>query len=244
MTTFTYQERFRTLSGVFDEFTNRTLFQLQSRGIFEELISPLSVGKESNVFVASKKVGSSKKSNNEIKVIVKIYRMQNCDFKRMFEYIRRDPRYEFLKKHRRQIIIAWAQREYKNIIRAHRNKVRVPEPLGWRNHIIVEEFIGDKEAAPALKDQYPKNPRKFFVEVKNQMKKLYKAKLIHGDLSSFNILNYKEKPVLIDFSQSTLIRTPNSNELMERDVKNIVKFFNKFDVDLDEAEIYKELTQK
>ena len=163
MVTLTYQERFKTIKGVFDEFTNRTLFQLQSKGIFDELVSPLKVGKESNVFVAQK---------NEQKVIVKIYHMQNCNFNKMYDYIRKDPRYEFLKKHRRQIILAWTQREYKNLLRAERGQVKVPKPLGWKNHILVEEFIGQEEAAPPLKDQYPQNPKKFFNDIVKQMNKL------------------------------------------------------------------------
>ena len=153
MVTLTHQERFRTIKGVFDEFTNRTLFTLQSKGVFDELVQPLPVGKESNVFIASK---------GDDRVIVKIYRMQNCDFKRMYDYIRKDPRYENLRQKRREIILSWAQREYKNLIKSERSGVRVPKALGWKNHIIVEEFIGDEEPAPPLKDAYPENPEEFF----------------------------------------------------------------------------------
>ncbi|MBI2582371.1 hypothetical protein HYV87_04575 [Candidatus Woesearchaeota archaeon] len=183
MTTLTYQERFKTLQGVFDEFTNRTLFELQSRDYFDELVSPLLIGKESNVFLASKGKGI---------VIVKIYRIQNCDFNRMFEYIKKDPRYEFLQKHRRQIILAWTQREYKNLIRAQKAKIHVPEAITFMNHVLVEEMIGDTEPAPMLKDTKPKDPKNFFALILEDMKKLYDEGLIHGDLSPFNILNYKE----------------------------------------------------
>ena len=88
MVTRTSQERFRTDKGVFDNFTNRNLFEMKSRDVFDELVSPLFVGKESNVFIASK---------GKNKLIVKIYRVQNADFKRMFGYIKQDPRYDFLK---------------------------------------------------------------------------------------------------------------------------------------------------
>ena len=47
MVTLTYQERFKTEKGVFDEFTKRTLFSLSSAGHFDELVSPLFEGKES-----------------------------------------------------------------------------------------------------------------------------------------------------------------------------------------------------
>jgi RIO kinase 1 len=234
MVTLTYQERFRTAKGVFDEFTNRTLFELQSRGAFDALESPLSVGKESNVFIGVK---------GEDKVIIKIYRMQNCDFNIMYSYIRKDPRYEFLKKHRRQIILAWTQREYKNLLRAEKFKVRSPEAFACRNHIIVEEFIGDEEPALPLKDQYPTEPKKFFNDIIKQMKTLYQGGLIHGDLSSFNILNYNDKPVLIDFSQSTMVKTPNSEELLERDIKNILHFFKKFGINEEKEQVLKKITE-
>lgn len=235
MVTLTYQERFRTLKGVFDDFTNRTLFQLQSRGAFDELQIPLSVGKESNVFIASK---------GKDKVIVKIYRIQNADFKRMYDYIRKDSRYEFLKNNRRQIILSWAQREFKNLKKSEKAKVRSPKAFAWRNHIIVEEFIGDEQPAPPLKDLHPKNPQQFFADIIEQMKKLYQNGIIHGDLSSFNILNYKDQPVLIDYSQATLIKTPNSEELLERDLKNILSFFKKLGIEEDYEKVFKRITGK
>lgn len=228
MTQLTYQERFKTIKGVFDEFTNRTLFELESRGAFDELVSPLKVGKESSVFVAVK---------DGKKVIVKIYFIQCANFMKMYDYIRKDPRYEYLQNHRRQIILAWAQREYKNIHRARDAKVLVPKPLAWLNHIIIEEFIGDEEAAPPLKDAPPQNPKKFFDDVVKAMIKMYKAGLIHGDLSAFNILNHHEKPYLIDFSQATLTKAPNSDELLERDVENIVRYFVKLGVKTSKEEL-------
>ena len=235
MTTFTYQERFRTAKGVFDENTERTIFKLQSQELFDELVSPLEVGKESNVFIASK---------DDKKVIVKIYRVQNADFKRMYDYIRKDSRYEGLKNHRRQIIFAWTQREYKNLIRAHRGNVNVPEVFGCKNNILVEEFIGDDEPALPLKDAITAYPHQFLQDIVTEMTKLYKSGLIHGDLSSFNILNHNEKPVLIDFSQATLIKTPNSEELLHRDIKNVLQFFKKIKIEEDPQKLFKMITGK
>lgn len=233
MVTLTYQERFKTEKGVFDTFTKRTLFDLEKKGVFDELVSPLKVGKESNVFIASK---------GEKNVIVKIYRMQNADFKRMYDYIRKDTRYQFLKNHRRQIILSWTQREYKNLMRAEKGKVHSPKALGWKNNVIVEELIGTP--ALPLKDAYPAFPHQFLQDIIAEMKKMYKVGLIHGDLSSFNILNHNEKPVIIDFSQSTLVKTPNSEELLVRDIKNVLQFFKKFGIDEDNEKIFKEITGK
>ncbi len=233
MSTFTYQERFKTIKSVFDEFTNRTLFELESRNYFDELVSPLKVGKESNVFLAKK---------GPKKVIVKIYRVQACDFKRMFEYIRQDPRFHYLQQHRRAIILAWVQREYKNLMKAYHGGVRVPKPLAVMNNILIEEMIGDEEPALPMKDTHPADPAQFLDLIIADMKKLYTKGLIHGDLSSFNILNWNEIPYFIDFSQATMLKAPNSHELLERDVKNVCQFFRKLGMDLAEETIFNRIT--
>ena len=79
-----FKERFKTYKNVFDEFTVRSIFKLISQGYFEGLESPISIGKESNIFSALRK-------DNE-KVIVKIYRLETCDFNRLYDYIKDDPR--------------------------------------------------------------------------------------------------------------------------------------------------------
>jgi RIO kinase 1 len=238
MVTLKYQERFKTVKGVFDAFTNRNLFELQSRGHFDELVSPLKIGKEANVFLASVASGSRY-------VIVKIYRIQNSDFSGMYNYIKQDPRYESLKKRRREIIFAWVQREYKNLHRSYEAKVHVPEPLALKHNVLVEELIGDAqvgEVAMPLKDAIPRNPEAFLDLILKQVRKMYhKAGLVHGDLSAFNILNLQkeekgelvERPVLIDFSQCTLVKSRASMELLKRDMKNVLAFFRKLGVKAD-----------
>ena len=81
----TTKEKFKTYGNVFDNFTLRNLFNLSSKGFFEEdSLSPVSIGKEANVFSAKCKDG---------KVILKIYRLETCDFNQMYKYIRNDPRF-------------------------------------------------------------------------------------------------------------------------------------------------------
>ena len=124
-------------------------------------------------------------------------------------------------------------------IDAKNNKVVVPKPIAIKNNVLVEELIG--EPAPQLKDSHPDDPKKFLKLIIDQIKLLYKGGLIHGDLSAFNILNHNEKPYLIDFSQATLIKTPNSEELLERDLKNILQFFKKLHVEEDLNELMKKI---
>ena len=76
------------------------------------------------------------------------------------------------------------------------------------------------------------------------MKKMHKAGLIHADLSQFNILNYNENPVFIDFSQCTTSDDPRANELLERDIKNIANFFNKQGLKLETDKIKQKIIGK
>lgn len=224
------KEKFRTAHTVFDEFTNRTLFKLISEKHFDGLESPIFVGKESNVFTAKK---------GDLRVIVKIYRLETCDFNRMFDYIKLDVRYGNVNKKKREIIFSWVQREFRNLLKARQANVRVPIPIRFLNNVLVMEFIGNHNPTPRLKDKIPKNKKLFAEEVISNIKKLYDAKLIHADLSAFNILNHNEKPVFIDFSQSTTLDNSRAEEFLMRDIKNIVDFFNKIGLKLDINQIKK-----
>ncbi len=230
------REKFKTKHDVFDEFTNRTLFKLITEGHFRGLQSPISIGKEGNVFSALTKDNG--------KVIVKIYRLETCDFNRMYDYIKGDPRFIDLKKKKRKVIFAWVQREYRNLLKAREGSVKVPIPITFSNNVLVEEFIGDKEAAPKLKDTIPKNKKDFLKKIIENMKNLYKAGLVHADLSAFNILNYKENPVFIDMSQATTLKDSRAEEFLNRDVKNVCNFFNKIGLKENEDKIIKKIKKK
>ena len=213
------KEEWKVYGNVFSKHSLDLLFQMSSQGHFEELESTISVGKEANIFTAQTKHGD--------RIVVKIYRLENCNFGKMYEYLSQDPRYTSLNKKTRLIIFSWTQREYRNLMLA-REVIKVPKPIAFKDNILLMEFIGDDYAAPELKDLPPKNPKAFHKKILDNMQKLFKKGLIHGDLSSFNILNYNEEPVFIDFSQSTMTSADNAKELIQRDVRNISIYFRKF----------------
>ncbi len=234
------REKYKTRNNVFDNFTNRNLFTLAGRGLFdEETLSPVKIGKEANVFYALK---------GEEKIIIKIYRLETCDFKRMYEYISLDPRFENLKKKRRDIIFSWAKREYTNLFKAKKANVKVPTPYMNLYNIVVMSFIGDEKPALQLKDYTFENEeekKEILEQIIQNYKRLYhKAKLVHGDLSKFNILIHKKKVYFIDFSQTVPIESLNSKELLLRDIKNIVAYFKKEGLKITEEELYKKIIEE
>ncbi len=229
------KDKFKIYKNVFDEFTLKTLFKLSSQDHFDELMSPVRIGKESNIFLAETK-------HNEY-VIVKIYRLHSCNFNQMFSYIRTDPRFLNLKNQRRLVIFKWVQREYRNLLLA-REKINVPKPITFLNNIIVMESIGNNKPAPQLKDDLPKDIKGFSQAILDSVKKLASLGLIHADLSEFNILNYKQKPYFIDFSQGTSIKDPNALKYLRRDLINISRFFKKHKVIIDGEREFQEIKKE
>ena len=228
-----FKEKFKTLNDVFDEFTIRNLFKLEGQGYFEELESAIAIGKEANVFIARKKDGT--------RIIVKIYRLSTCDYHQMLKHLQEDKRFQGIKKSKRQIIFAWAQREYRNLLKSRELRVNSPTPIHCYYNIVLMEQIGEEEIAQKLGVNYPKKPEEFLKKTIENIKKLYKGGMVHGDLSSFNILNNNETPVLIDFSQSTTTDNPHAKEYLKRDIKNTLNTFKKRGVKIDEKEVYDEV---
>jgi RIO kinase 1 len=226
----------KTFKDVFDNFTNVTILKLISKGQLDGLESPISIGKEANIFSAL--------AQGE-RVMAKIYRINVVDFNKLFEYLRADPRFPGLDRNRRKVVIMWARREYRNLLKAREAGVRVPMARAVLNNVLVMEFIGDDgEAAPKVKDAIPENPKEFFEKVIIGMQKLHKAGLVHTDLSQFNILNYNEEPVFIDMSQATTLENPNAEDYLTRDIKNICNFFRKLGLDIDDEKVRQQITGK
>jgi len=223
------KEEWKVYGNVFDAYTHRVLFKLESQGYFSRLVSAYKLGKEANVFLAETKDGGL--------VVVKIYRLESCNFNKMYEYLVQDERYADLKGQRRKIIFSWVQREYRNLLKA-REVIRVPTPIALRDHVLVMELIGGDEPAPQLKDAPPRHPEEFFEKVITAMVKLQRAGLVHSDLSAFNILNHDEEPVFIDFSQATTTKSHGWESLLRRDLRNIITFFSKQGVSIDEEEVF------
>jgi len=223
-------EIYKIMASVFDQSTLLTLCKLVNRGVFEMIYGAVSTGKEANVFCASDRDGNF--------LAVKIYRIATSDFKTMHKYLIADPRYVRIPHERRRVIFAWASREFKNLQRAHEAGVRAPKPVDHEKNVLVMEFLGENGIPyPRMKDRAPDDPAKAFEMIVEDMRLLYqKARLVHADLSEYNILITPE-PYMIDFSMGTDTESPMSESYLERDIVNIVKYFEKLGVKSDVLEI-------
>ena len=227
----------RVGSEVFDSITLKTLYKLTNTGNIHRLNGAISTGKEANVFKGA--------DEDDEFVAVKIYRVTTSDFKKMQTYIQGDPRFRVRTTNKRQLINAWVNKEFRNLQRADEARVRVPKPFTSKNNVLVMEFIGDEEGNAALPMRYSEisDPEELSNKIIKYMKLLYQdAGLVHGDLSSYNILIQNDDPVIIDISQGMTRDHPISEELLNRDIENIVKDFKKLNVKINFEEIKSDIT--
>ncbi len=109
--------------------------------------------------------------------------------------------------------------------------IPVPRPVFLRLHILVMDFLGkDGWPSPRLKDATLTEDqwRECYVQCVLMMRRMYQqCKLVHGDLSEYNILFHKKKLYIIDVSQSVELDHPSALDFLRKDAKNITDFFRK-----------------
>lgn len=224
----------KTEAEVFDRPTMLTLYRLISHNVLQTLDYPVSTGKEAHVFHATDPRGRS--------LAAKIFRVHTARFDSYLTYIQGDPRFENLKGDRRSIIHAWVKKEYKNLLRLHDAGVRVPSPVAWAENVLVMEFIGQEGSpAPLMKDVELGDPRACYDELLEATARAWnRAGLVHSDLSEYNVMvqqaGGKDLLTVIDVGQAVMQRHPMAREFLERDLRNLTRYFKKLGVEADAKE--------
>jgi RIO kinase 1 len=219
----------KTYDEVFDRHTLFTLQKLISDGTIETLDYPVSTGKEGNVFRATSKKGPR---------AVKIYRISTSTFRYLSKYIVGDPRFPGLGGNRRKIIYAWASKEFKNLTRMAESGVRVPKPHRCLDNVLVMGYIGSKRRpAPELRSLRVDDGHRLFDLLLQDMRRIHEAKLVHGDLSEYNILLWRGLPYIIDVGQAVPLDHPFAEEWFWRDMRNMARYFNKLGVEVSPEEL-------
>jgi len=218
-------EEYEVLEEVFDRSTLMVIYDFLNKGTISEIHGVVKAGKESRVYWGKDKNG------NEL--AIKIYLTVSAEFRKgMLKYIEGDPRFKGVRHDTRSLIFTWAQKEFRNLEQATAAKVRVPKPVTVKNNVLIMEFIGKNGvSAPSMKEMPPKHPEKIYETLLNYLKRLYrKAELVHGDLSEYNIMIWKGRPILFDMAQAVSISHPMANFLLRRDLTNLNRFFNRLSV--------------
>jgi len=128
---------------------------------------------------------------------------------------------------------AWKNAEVDALYRLSGAGVRVPQPYGFFNGVLIMEMITDADgnSAPRLGEVElsPEVARDYHRFLIGQVVRMLSAGLIHGDLSQFNVLVDAQGPVIIDLPQAVdAAGNNNAFAMLERDVNNITATLGRF----------------
>lgn len=131
----------------------------------------------------------------------------------------------------------WIAHEWESLVLLHNAGATVPPPVEPIDDGYRMAFIGDDgQAAPRLADVDLDRPtaERVWRELLEEIAIFLASERVHGDLSAFNVLWWRERAVVIDLSQAVDVVThPAARELLERDVRSLGRYFARHDVDTD-----------
>ncbi|KAH8726523.1 RIO1 family-domain-containing protein [Phaeosphaeriaceae sp. PMI808] len=232
-----------TTEQVLDRRTQMILLQLINRNTISEIHGVISTGKEANVYHAMSE--SEFDDSDPIHRAIKVYKTSILVFKDRAKYVQGEFRFRqgYNKSNNRAMVKLWADKERRNLARIHDAGIPSPLPVALRNHVLVMGFVGDRKGKPAprLKDvrfeglsveEEDAKWRDLYTQMLMYMRVLYQTcRLVHADLSEYNVLYHEGKQWIIDVSQAVEHDHPRSLEFLRMDVKNISDFFRSRNVE-------------
>ena len=225
---YDYERRFRikrsedtrSLEEVFDRRTIMTVLRILNTNKLKEITGVIKSGKESRVYHGLDPDG--------MEIAVKIFLTTSAIFRQgRLKYFQGDPRFKSIPHDTASLVDQWALKEFWNLKLAEEAGLAVPSPLYHEKNVVLLSFIGkDSVPAPLLREVSLERPREWYRKIVEMLKTLHdKAKLVHGDISEYNIMIPDGYPVLIDFGQAVQTDHPEAAIFLERDVQNLNHYF-------------------
>lgn len=235
-----------TIEQVLDPRTRMVLLKLVNKDVVSEIHGCVATGKEANIYHAvhmTEKAADDINQSGQPSVIpthyaIKIYKTSILVFKDRDKYVTGEFRFRqgYKKNNPRTMVKLWAEKEMRNLKRIHTAGIPCPEPIYLRLHVLVMRFVGDSNGwpAPRLRDvELDENNTgtswfDLYLQLLGYMRIMYQTcRLVHADLSEYNILYYENKLWVIDVSQSVEHDHPRSLEFLRLDIKNVKDFFGR-----------------
>lgn len=225
----------------------KRLQPLVDDGLVDEVISQLMSGKEATVYMV--------RCGDDIRC-AKVYKEANKrSFKKAAQYqegrkSRNSRRARAMEKGskygRKQQEDAWQNAEVEALYTLAAAGVRVPQPFGCFESVLLMELItdGEGDVAPRLNDIIL--PSEHAIEdhliMMNYVKIMLCEGIIHGDLSEFNVLVDEYGPVIIDLPQAVdASANNNAKSMLLRDVENITDYYAQFAPELAKSKYAQEM---
>jgi len=226
----------KVMEEVFDRATLIAIEELIARKDLDDLNGIVSAGKEARVYYGVDRAGGP--------VAVKIYLVSSSDFRKRLGYIAGDRRFGRLPSGSRDTIYLWTRKEFKNLQLASGAGVRVPSPIAFHKNVIIMEYIGVPPTPAPTFAETEVSEEDYDWTFKTIIALKSKAKLIHADLSEFNVFKAGDENVLFDMGSAVLVSHPQAEEYLRRDVANMVRFFRKRGIEKLDADSWMEKLNK
>ncbi len=216
-------------------------------GVIDEVLRPLKSGKEASVYVV--------RSGDRVRC-AKVYKdVAQRSFRQRVQYqegrrVRGTRQARAMARStgfgRREQESVWKTAEVEALYQLAGAGVRVPEPHGYFDGVLVMELVTDAEgrAAPGLADveHTPEQAHACHRFLIGQVVRMLCAGLVHGDLSEYNVLVGGDGPVIIDLPQAVSAAGNNAaRAMLQRDVRNITNTLGRFAPDLLETRYAEEM---
>lgn len=218
-------EEMDSLEEVFDRSTLMTVYHMLNAGVIKRINGVVRSGKEARLYWG---VGPRRKA-----IAIKIYLTSSAEFKKgRMMYIEGDERFKSVRRDTRSLVNLWALKEFKNLKQARDARVRVPVPIKVESNVLLMEFIGrNGNPAPLLRETPLDHPGRVYDRIADELKRLFqKAKLIHGDLSEYNIMMVGTEPIIFDMAQAVPPSHPMAHTFLERDLARLNTYFSRIGV--------------
>jgi RIO kinase 1 len=203
-------------------------------GIIDEVVRQLKSGKEASVYVV--------RTGTEVRC-AKVYKdMAQRSFQQRAQYqegrkVRGSRETRAMSRStrfgRKEQEDAWKNAEVDALYRLVAAGVRVPQPFGFFNGVLIMELVTDAagQSAPRLGevDFTPQEALEVHQTLIRQVVLMLCSGLIHGDLSEFNVLVGTAGPVIIDLPQAVnAAGNNNAFVMLQRDVQNLAATLGRF----------------
>ncbi len=227
--------------------TPKGLQPLIDDGVIDEVLRSLKSGKEATVYIV--------RSGTQVRC-AKVYKdMAQRSFQKRTQYqegrkVRGSRQTRAMSKStrfgRKEQEAAWKNAEVDALYQLVGAGVRVPQPFGYFNDVLIMELVTDADGYPAPRlgevDLSPEIAREYHGFLMRQIVRMLSVGLIHGDLSEFNVLVAPDGPVIIDLPQAVNAAGNNGAfAMLERDVNNIRATLGRFAPELLATEFAREM---
>lgn len=227
--------------------TPKRLEPLLEDGLIDEVVSQLKSGKEATVYLV--RCGG-------VLRCAKVYKdAHHRSFKQASTYregrkVRNTRDARAMEKGSRfgkqELEEAWQNAEVSALYRLAEAGVRVPQPHGCFDGVLLMDMVSDGHGHPAPRlSEVPFTPEEAVAchdQLVREVVRMLCAGLVHGDLSEYNILIDPKGPVIIDLPQAVdAAGNNNAFAMLERDVRNLAEYFGQFAPELLDTRYAKEI---